>query len=461
MAARVQRTESHVRRTKRLADEARVAVLRDLHVCATLPVSELRWIGRHAVVRVFAAQTTIVTERMSSDFVYLVLKGTMRATLHDRVGREVSIGTLQTGDAFGEGPLFGKHFASASLVSESPCQLLQIPLARIRADETQLTAFKESLHALFRQRLVQATLLRVPFLAGLSDEERGQIADELLMRDVRRGEYVVRRGNKPNGLHLILDGEFVIENDGHVLSHLDEGDFFGATALMTNALALEDIRALTPCTVLTMPTLQFLGLLETHPGLADAINAVITQRNQYGARIQLLGDALVAHGVRRGEQLLVRAYDKCPPGCRACVDGCGQRHGTPRLRLSGVRTDTIEIVDHCRQCRFGAECVEHCPENAIVRTGTVWSISDACTGCGACVPACPYDAIHRSYPDQRPLARLHQRIATIPLVQNIIAPPRAVAAKCDFCVGYGTHACVAACPHDALHVVPVEQLFPY
>jgi Fe-S-cluster-containing hydrogenase component 2 len=346
-------------------------------------------------------------------------------------------------------------------VSQSPCHLLQIPLERIQLDTRQLTNFLVVLRTLYRQRLVQATLLRVPFLALLGDEERNSVAEQLLVRDVRRGEYIVRRGNRSNGLHLIESGQFVVEQDGHVVSHLDAGDFFGATALMTNEPAYGDIRALTPCQILTMPTLQFLGLLERHPEMAEYIRTNIQERSTYGARIDTVGDALVSHGVRRGERVLVRDVERCPPDCRLCVNACASRHGTARIQLGGVRTEAREIVDSCRQCRVGAECVEVCPKHAIQWSGSVLTVTDACDGCGLCVPACPYGAITVEPAVRSILTTLQQRVQTIPILSLVVSKPALRANKCDFCVSHSDMACVSRCPIGALRIVEVEQLFPY
>lgn len=462
MSGKVQRsTESVERRMRRMADEARVAALRELSLCATLAPGELRWIGRQVVLRVFAAQTTIVTERMPSEYLYIVIEGTVTATLHDRIGREASMGTLRAGDVFGEGPLFGTHFSSATVVSQSPCQILQIPLSKLKSDAHHIPGFTDSLRGIYRQRLVQATLLRVPFLAVVSDEERSAIADQLLVRDVHRGEYVIRRGNRPNGLHLIESGQFVVERDGHVLSHLDEGDFFGATALMTNDAAHADIRALTPCQILTMPTLQFLGLLELHPDMAEFLQATIHDRNQYTEQLNVLGDVLVKHGVRRGERVLVRDVERCPPGCTICMDGCASRHGVARLRLAGVRTDAIQILDSCRQCRVGAECVEVCPQQAIGWNGSVLSVASSCDGCGLCVAACPYDAITLQPRQPGIVTSIQNKMHAIPIISLVVAKPQQKANKCDFCAGHTDMACVTHCPIGALRIVDVEQLYPY
>jgi CRP-like cAMP-binding protein/Fe-S-cluster-containing hydrogenase component 2 len=455
------KTETLQRRTRRMADDARVVALRELVQISTLSVAELRWIGRQAILRVFAAQTTIVTERMPSAYLYIVLQGTVSATLHDRIGREASLGTLSVGDVFGEGPLFGNHFASSTLVSQSPCQLLQIPLTQLQRDAHLIPGFLEQLRGIYRQRLVLATLLRVPFLAVMSDAERTAIAEQLLVREVRRGEFVIRRGNRPNGLHLIESGQFVVEHEGHVLSHLDAGDFFGATALMTNEPAHDDIRALTPCQILTMPTLQFLTLLDQHPDMADFLQTSISERNHYGAQLDTLGDALVRRGVRRGERILVRDVERCPPGCQLCLDGCASRHGVPRMQLTGIRTEAIQILDSCRQCRVGAECMEICPQHAIQWSGSVLTVGPSCDGCGLCVPACPYDALTVDPITPGLIATLQDHAQRIPIISLIVNKPPKKANKCDFCADFQDMACVSRCPIGALRIVDVEQLYPY
>ncbi|MFN9111412.1 MAG: cyclic nucleotide-binding domain-containing protein, partial [Bacteroidota bacterium] len=101
MASRELRTESSKRRMRRLRDEHRDAALREIPLLADLPINEIRWIGRHAVLRLFADRATIVTEHMSNDYLYVVLQGTVTGDLHDRLGREVSLGVLPVGAMFG------------------------------------------------------------------------------------------------------------------------------------------------------------------------------------------------------------------------------------------------------------------------------------------------------------------------------------------------------------------------
>lgn len=96
----------------------------------------------------------------------------------------------------------------------------------------------------------------------------------------------------------------------------------------------------------------------------------------------------------------------------------------------------LPSLDVCIHC-VDSPCVPVCPHNALVRFpgGRVELIEPRCTGCGACIAACPYKAIRR-------------------------VTALSIAVKCDGCApmdrpGHtvpikGGPACVAACPTAAL-----------
>ncbi len=64
-----------------------------------------------------------------------------------------------------------------------------------------------------------------------------------------------------------------------------------------------------------------------------------------------------------------------------------------RGRIPRVRMSYLPVL--CQHCE-NAPCVKACPEGAIeTRTdGLVWIDPKACTGCGLCRDACPYDVIY-------------------------------------------------------------------
>jgi len=127
---------------------------------------------------------------------------------------------------------------------------------------------------------------------------------------------------------------------------------------------------------------------------------------------------------------------KCS-NCMSCVVVCAERHtGTSAPSRARIRilVDLLlnnEVTAHyCRQCA-DAPCAEVCPEESITFDETLraWLVdSEKCIACGACVDACPYEAI-------------------------VIDSVTGTATKCDLCGGLVR--CVEICAPKALYLVGV------
>ncbi len=121
-------------------------------------------------------------------------------------------------------------------------------------------------------------------------------------------------------------------------------------------------------------------------------------------------------------------------GCMICVNVCSMRYyrvlSPERSRVRVVRLDHgLDFPLFCRNCE-DAPCIAACPRNALKRgkNGVITVNSRFCDGCGACVEACPYDAI-----------RIH--------------PDTGKAFKCIQC-----RECVDWCPVGAIWMTTEEQL---
>jgi Fe-S-cluster-containing dehydrogenase component len=126
-------------------------------------------------------------------------------------------------------------------------------------------------------------------------------------------------------------------------------------------------------------------------------------------------------------------------GCNACVLACKAENALPAdgfrdwivTETSGVFPTLHQEIrsERCNHCDH-PPCVHVCPTGAshVNRGGTVLVTHGKCTGCKACMAACPYDARY-----------IH---------------PRGYADKCTFCLhrvrSARQPACVEICPTKAL-----------
>jgi CRP-like cAMP-binding protein/Fe-S-cluster-containing hydrogenase component 2 len=448
------------------------AALAQLDCLKIVPSRDLLRLAHMCTMRAFAAKTLLLDERVPAEFLYLVLRGSVSLTLHDRAGHEVLIGVLDRGDCFGEGPLFGDLFRGVTVQSETICYLLQLPLAEVRAAMADAPDLAAALRSIYRRRLIESTLGRVPLFSQLSPLERTELSRLLQPQHHDRGELIIHEGEPGDALYIIESGQVVVERAGQLLAHLDEGDFFGEMSLLAEKPHNADIRTVTPAEVLRLPAEEFMRLLREQPALCEQLDAVVERRRMAGATMRRdparvhQFTAAVAHGLLRGTHVLVRDPKLCLSDCHICEDACATRHGQTRIHTNGLMFNGLDMTDSCRQCRVGAECAEACPVDAIQ-----WNehgalvVEDTCTGCGDCVPACPYDAVHlvsRAQPQSSPIQLLWQQLRRFksPTIELVPANPVQRADKCDLCNGYGDLACVSACPTGALRLMPVEELFP-
>ncbi len=92
-------------------------------------------------------------------------------------------------------------------------------------------------------------------------------------------------------------------------------------------------------------------------------------------------------------------------GCKACEVACKQENQVPvGVKYISIQEDGPQSVDGkldmvyqvtvCRHCEQ-PECIEVCPEEAIIKRddGIVILDQEKCSGCGVCLEACPYQAI--------------------------------------------------------------------
>jgi small-conductance mechanosensitive channel/CRP-like cAMP-binding protein len=134
----------------------------------------------------------------------------------------------------------------------------------------------------------EIALRGVDFLNVLTDQQRARLAAESRMRMYVSGEVIVRQGDQSAEMFIVESGEVAVvrartngspKTDKEVeLARLGQGKFFGEMALMTGEPRAATVRAHGPCTLIVIDQRALKGVLDTAPGVAEAISRVISER---------------------------------------------------------------------------------------------------------------------------------------------------------------------------------------
>lgn len=93
-----------------------------------------------------------------------------------------------------------------------------------------------------------------------------------------KGETVVKRGDKGNGLYLILDGSAEVRRGRHRLARLGSGQFFGEMSLFDNQPRSADVVTLRPSKMAVLQKWEFWGFAASQPGVVLAVLEEMSHR---------------------------------------------------------------------------------------------------------------------------------------------------------------------------------------
>ncbi len=374
----------------------------------------------------------------------------------------------------GEGELFGREALvpgarrsgaavarESSAVLELPLGVLRRVLARSGAGAELARAERDARAAAFG-RLVSASELGRSLDAPGRTRLLGALREEALFP----GRVLVGAGARSEVAYVVASGlvELRATDGGRVF--VTRGELFGLAQALSREPWQVTVTALGDGVALAVPRDTLVALEERHP---RAVRAELERQASRGGRPGAGWRGGSALPTRRAEDELPRlaaarsllAIDlsSCVE-CGHCAAACAETHGSARLSRRGpkttvlvsdgaaVRAHAFVLPTACQHCRDPV-CLPECPTGAIVRNerGAVLVREAACTGCGACVSACPWDAV-----------------ALVPREKGVPEPPGVasafVAAKCDLCDGREGPECVAACPTGAILRIDPERELP-
>jgi len=128
------------------------------------------------------------------------------------------------------------------------------------------------------------TALRsVKIFQALTDDERVEIAQQLMVTPFRKGEIMTRQGNVAHHLYILVRGEGDVRYESamagsRVVGHVHAGDVFGEMGLMTGEPRSATVVATTDVMSYRLDREGFLNAIQKRPQLAEEIAKVLAKR---------------------------------------------------------------------------------------------------------------------------------------------------------------------------------------
>lgn len=129
----------------------------------------------------------------------------------------------------------------------------------------------------------RAALESVPLFRPLSASEIAQILGHTVLKRADPGALILRKGDPPSGMLVILQGSVSITAmaaDGREVTFgvLGAGEFLGEISLLDGAHRSADVRALENCVLLVVERAGFLDLVRSNPDLSFKLMAELCRR---------------------------------------------------------------------------------------------------------------------------------------------------------------------------------------
>ena len=446
----------------------------------------------------FEPGATITSQGEYTGEFCVVLKGMVSAYRVDDRGQTSRLGTLSAGSWFGEMSALSNQPAMATVVAESPTQLLVIDPPLFAELYKGKGAFPKLIDEQYRERALALHLRVAPLFKGLSEEDLQAVQECAELVVFEADKVIAKQGDEADAIYLVRSGavKCVRESSGgsaRILGYFMDNSSFGERALSRDKGWPGSFTTMARTDVVRLPRDAVVDVFASKEETLDQLRATadLIVAEEAGEATGLYGidrerysdefEIIVAKQSIKGGRALVIDLSKCTR-CNACVESCVAVHDdrVPRLSKTGNRISSNFVLSSaCYSCDI-PDCMTACQDGAIRRDvmGQVRFVLENCTGCTACTLKCPYDVIRMFHPEQAPPTR-GSLLGGLPFIGRFFSgteveqasavdlgvskrterDAKAKAVKCDLCAGLPFEACVYNCPCGAISRVPPADLF--
>jgi CRP-like cAMP-binding protein len=218
----------------------------------------------------------------AGDALYVIVEGEVSVSAEGPP--RVEMARLGPGSFIGEVALMTDQPRSATVSATVDSELLRIDRKTLAS---VLSAHGEVLSALLRfvrDRLVDRWMRTSPLLRPFPESERAHLANRFSFLECDPGSKLLGAGQKPDGLYIVLAGNFSVRRGGKDIVTLGPGDLIGETALLSGGAFRSDVMAKGKALALCLPAADFREMIMTHPHVLEYIG----EAAEHSRKLQIL-----------------------------------------------------------------------------------------------------------------------------------------------------------------------------
>ena len=283
-----------------------LAALKQIPVFEKLSVSELRGTQTNSLLRQFAANEPLFTNGNVRRSLFAILQGSVKVFGKDQDHRDTFLAMMNAGSSFGEFGLFGRVDPNLSVIVDSAATILEIPREVVLKLAKARPHVAETLKDIYRRRMLDNALGRVPLFSQLTPQDRKKIVGHFKPVKAEKERTLVREGEPGESMYFIITGEVGVytalaeltedaakaaEEELLLLATLKSGDFFGEQALITDEPRSATVIALTDVTMLEFSKRDLAAVIQEYPDIESALQIEAIQ-NTMRKKLALLKELM-------------------------------------------------------------------------------------------------------------------------------------------------------------------------
>ncbi len=279
-----------------------LTALKQVPLFTKLSLSELRGMQDHSVLKHFAPNEAVIRGGNVRRSLFIILQGNVTVMGKDKDQQGIFLATLEAGSSFGEFALFGRVDPNLSVIADQACLVLEIPRDVVLTLAKNRPSVTESLKTLYRRRMLDTALARVPLFSQLAPQDRQKIVKYFKPVKAKTGVKIVREAQPGDSMFFIVSGKLGVyasltdEGNGEktepfLLATLTSGDFFGEQALVTDEPRSATVVAKTDVIMLRFTKIDLAAAMKKYPWLESALQIEAFQ-NRMRTKYALLKDMI-------------------------------------------------------------------------------------------------------------------------------------------------------------------------